>query len=538
MTLKPSSSLFCKILFLSNIFLFIFLASCSDTSDNSAIEQEDENNIITRFFFSQDENSSLSKYVPGNINQFNNEIYLQLPSGADITSLIPDISLSGIATISPETDTSIDFSEPVEFIVTSEAGNTNTYTVFVSLSSESRITEFYFKRSDNQGLEEDLYGEIDETNKRILFDLPIAADIKNLNPTLILDANRANPLDDFPTDFSNIKQYEVIADDDEKSIYEVSVSYDRHVLIEFGRVNDLFSRFRWSLDTNLNNWDNIQVNEYNRVTALNIDCSCIDFFLPEIELLTELKALGLMASQTNTSTNLPFELGKLTKLESLKIANSKIEQLSPSIGNLTKLEYFQFQDNNLKSLPKEIGNLTELYRIFIHNNQITELPSEIGNLSRLNHITGYSNFIREIPSSFKNLNNLENLNLSRNEIINIPPELYQLKSIESIDLSYNQISSIPKELGQMDTTESVSINLGSNNITSIPKELSQLNTLGGLHLHQNSITTVPKELSQLTSLVVLSLKQNQILTLPQEICDMEDLYGTRIYVDDNVTCTE
>ncbi len=536
MALKPNLSLFHKILFLSNIIIFIFLASCSDTSDNSTVEKEDENNIITRFFFSQDDNPSLSTYVSGNINQSSKEIHLQLPSGGNITSLIPNISLSGIATITPKINNPIDFSAPVKFVVESEIGNTNTYTVFVSLSSENKITEFYFERSKNQGLEQDLYGEIDEINKKILFDLPLAADIKNLNPTIILDANRVTNLDNFPTDFSNIKRYKVIADDTTESTYAVSVSYDRHVLIEFGRVNDLFSRMRWSLNTNHNSWEGIEVNEYNRVTTLAINCNCVEFFIPEIGLLTKLRNLGLNATQTNQSTALPFELGNFKKLETLSIEGSKIEYLSPRIGELTKLIRLSLPYNNLKSLPKEIGNLIELYGLDIHHNQISTLPSEMGNLNKLIFIIAYENLIEEIPSSFKNLSKLENFLFSYNSIVSIPPELGELKSIKVIDLYKNNIISIPEELGQLTTIES--LNVGYNNLTSIPKELGQLKTLGVLNVRQNSLTSIPKEISQITTLVALDLMFNNLSTIPKEICDMEDLYGTTIYVDDNVTCSE
>jgi len=44
-------------------------------------------------------------------------------------------------------------------------------------------------------------------------------------------------------------------------------------------------------------------------------------------------------------------------------------------------------DHELTSLPPEIGNLTELQMLFVANNSLGDVPPEIGNLTRITRIS-------------------------------------------------------------------------------------------------------------------------------------------------------
>jgi hypothetical protein len=61
------------------------------------------------------------------------DITLQLPAGADLTMLEPDVILSG-GTVTPASGQKQDFSQPVPYTVTGEDGSTEVYTVVVSLA--------------------------------------------------------------------------------------------------------------------------------------------------------------------------------------------------------------------------------------------------------------------------------------------------------------------------------------------------------------------------------------------------------------------
>ncbi|WP_421873403.1 hypothetical protein [Marinoscillum sp.] len=63
---------------------------------------------------------------------FGTSITLDVEAGTDISALQPTISLSPGATVSPASGATVDFTDPVDFTVTAEAGNTEVYTVTIT----------------------------------------------------------------------------------------------------------------------------------------------------------------------------------------------------------------------------------------------------------------------------------------------------------------------------------------------------------------------------------------------------------------------
>ncbi len=93
------------------------------------------------------ENDILSFQIPEQIgetiiNDVEYTVQLDVPSGTNITALIPTIEISAFATIYPESGIPQDFTEPVEYTVTAENGDEQIWTVTVSIivSSEDDIT--------------------------------------------------------------------------------------------------------------------------------------------------------------------------------------------------------------------------------------------------------------------------------------------------------------------------------------------------------------------------------------------------------------
>ncbi len=106
------------------------ISSCTGDNDPAASTK----NNITKFIFSVADNATLDQDVIGAIDIDSNAITLNVPFGTDITALQPTITISEGATIDPIT-TSQDFSTPVSYTITAEAGNTKTYTVTVTKES-------------------------------------------------------------------------------------------------------------------------------------------------------------------------------------------------------------------------------------------------------------------------------------------------------------------------------------------------------------------------------------------------------------------
>lgn len=73
--------------------------------------------------------------IAGVIDQVKGTITLALPAGSPV-SFVPTITVSPFAEVTPASGEKQDFSKPVTYTVTSQAGYTNTYTITVSISQE------------------------------------------------------------------------------------------------------------------------------------------------------------------------------------------------------------------------------------------------------------------------------------------------------------------------------------------------------------------------------------------------------------------
>ena len=73
--------------------------------------------------------------IAGAIDQVKGTITLALPAGSPV-SFVPTITVSPFAEVTPASGEKQDFSKPVTYTVTSQAGYTNTYTISVSISQE------------------------------------------------------------------------------------------------------------------------------------------------------------------------------------------------------------------------------------------------------------------------------------------------------------------------------------------------------------------------------------------------------------------
>ncbi len=99
--------------------VFIALSSCKKKSS----EKE-----ILEFHFS-------SPNVEAIINESMKIVEATVPYGTDVTALKPIIEVSNQATISPESGTLMDFTNPVTYTVTAEDGSQSIYTVTVTVEA-------------------------------------------------------------------------------------------------------------------------------------------------------------------------------------------------------------------------------------------------------------------------------------------------------------------------------------------------------------------------------------------------------------------
>ncbi|HNP19226.1 MAG TPA: T9SS type A sorting domain-containing protein [Fulvivirga sp.] len=75
------------------------------------------------------------------IDAVNHTVVIETVFGTDLTSLMPSITVSDYATINPMSGITVDFSSPVVFTVTSEFGNTQDWTISISVEINDAPTD-------------------------------------------------------------------------------------------------------------------------------------------------------------------------------------------------------------------------------------------------------------------------------------------------------------------------------------------------------------------------------------------------------------
>ena len=262
---------------------------------------------------------------------------------------------------------------------------------------------------------------------------------------------------------------------------------------------------------------------------------------PEIGKLTRLQTLKLGYGITGS---IPSEIGDLTSLQTLKLNVMGMSgSIPPEIGNLVNLTTLDFSspgngngDSSLGqltgSIPAEIGNLTKLTSLNLRNSQLTgSIPAEIGNLASLDSLYLSGNQLTSIPAEIGNLVNLTSLDLGGTfswksnkplgQLTSIPPEIGNLASLKSLYLGSNQLTSLPAEIGNLASLKS--LYLGSNQLTSLPAEIGNLASLTSLFLVGNQLSSIPPEIGNLASLTSLALSQNQLTSIPAEMWNLASL---------------
>ncbi|MGB0385856.1 MAG: COR domain-containing protein [Ardenticatenaceae bacterium] len=216
----------------------------------------------------------------------------------------------------------------------------------------------------------------------------------------------------------------------------------------------------------------------------------------------------------------PSEIGTLSNLEVLNLADNQLTVLPPEIGGSTKLEVLDLADNRLTELPSEIGGLTKLEVLNLANNQLTLLPPEIGDLTELRHLYLGRNQLTKVPSQVSQLS-LRSLVLSGNKLTTFPVEILTLTRLTSLSLADNQLEELPREIRQLTNLRFLS--LAGNQLKEVPPEIGDLTNLASLDLFNNQLTTLPAKIGDLEHLRTLELFNNQLTTLPPELGKLNEV---------------
>ncbi|QXP54748.1 PKD domain-containing protein [Cellulophaga sp. HaHa_2_95] len=142
------------------------------------------------------------------------DITIELPEGTDLTTLSPVIIHTG-ASISPESETSQDFTNPVIYTVTAQDQTIQEYTVTLTVEGNEAkdMTDFAI---------DGVNGIITGTN--ISVTLPAGTDVTALSSTITHTGASVNPTSGVAQDFTGSVEYTVTAVDGTTKVYTVTVS--------------------------------------------------------------------------------------------------------------------------------------------------------------------------------------------------------------------------------------------------------------------------------------------------------------------------
>ena len=204
-----------RISFLSALFclLLLWVVSCKKTED--PVVPKSSEKTISAFGF-----NGLTPAVTASVS--GNAITATVPFGTALTALVPTITLSPKAIVSPASGVAQDFSNAVTYTVTAEDGTTQRYTVTVGVgkSTQKDITAFAFN-----GLTPAVNCTIDPTTKVISATLPAGTDATKLVPTITLSPKATvTPATGVAQDFSKAVTYTVTAEDGTTQAYSTTVT--------------------------------------------------------------------------------------------------------------------------------------------------------------------------------------------------------------------------------------------------------------------------------------------------------------------------
>ena len=272
----------------------------------------------------------------------------------------------------------------------------------------------------------------------------------------------------------------------------------------------------------------------------------------------------------NGLRSLPAEIGKLTKLQYLFIANGALETLPEEVGDLVSCTDFELYNcSKLKTFPLQIARMPELVSINISNNSqwsASEIYAGMDAIAcgaskeKIQILYARQNSLEELPESFKNMTKISLLDLAYNKISKIHPlgknvspvQLYLDNNLletlpadsegyfcgyadsEAFSVRYNRLKKVPNIFSAKSNSSLTSVDFSGNDIDGFEGE--QDGTYRGIKvetftLAQNpKLTKYPKAIADTNSIVAyIILRGCNIDEIPQGSFEYENsIYMTSI----------
>ncbi|KAB2010692.1 hypothetical protein ES319_D10G258900v1 [Gossypium barbadense] len=211
---------------------------------------------------------------------------------------------------------------------------------------------------------------------------------------------------------------------------------------------------------------------------------------------------------------IPQEIGRLRRLETLQLTNNSIRGEIPSnLSACSKLTLVDMRSNQLAGeIPASLGLLSNLKFLNFANNSLKgSIPPLFGNLSSLEVLSLAINALSAtIPEALGQLTNFSFFSIYGNAISgNFPMSIFNLSKIRSFDIGANKIQgTLHSDLGiTMPSIEFFSV-AGNQISGQIPISISNASNLNVLLFNDNRLSGNVPSLEKLDKLVNLGLGKN------------------------------
>ncbi len=233
--------------------------------------------------------------------------------------------------------------------------------------------------------------------------------------------------------------------------------------------------------------------------------------------LTALNTLDLSKTGTwmgNLTGNLPVELGNLTNLEYLYIADQTFEKTSLGvIGSLTKLKGLSLTPTG--EVPTNFTNLVDLETLYLGSGDPMggfsdfSFPSFLSALPKLRELYFQGWVKGEFPAAIGSFSNLEVLELNANGFMNaLPQQLGNLSKLKRLYISRYEGLGDFTFLGNLLNLEELELH-DSYFAGKLPAGIGNLTKLNKIVINSaNFDGVIPSGVSNLPNLTVLNLKYN------------------------------
>lgn len=150
-----------------------------------------------------------------------------------------------------------------------------------------------------------------------------------------------------------------------------------------------------------------------------------------------------LSLQSNLLSTVPEAvMAGITRVISLNISHNQMLYLADSLGKMHKLEKMRMGQNQMRYLPETIGQCTSLTLLSLTCNQLWTIPDSFANCTNVTALHISSNRFRQLPRCVDGLMKLRLLWAANNELIGLPtslariPTLYELQVKGNADLRY------------------------------------------------------------------------------------------------------